>query len=190
MAAMSREVFFLIEKKESFPKQTNRNRTIIVTSNGTQTLSVPCVKPQGTNTMTEDVGISYAERWNVIHWRAIESAYNSSPYFLYYQDGISELLLTKYNTLVELNDAILKHLKKTMKLSFEYDYTNDYLKACDVEKDYRDIYSYKHPEHLPDPLPYHQVFNDRMPFTGNVGVLDLLFNLGPESKDYLLSLPL
>lgn len=190
MAAMSREDYFLIEKKETFPKQTNRNRTVILTSNGALTLSVPCIKPQGTHTKTEDIGISYAERWNVIHWRAIESAYNASPYFLYYQDEIKELLLTRHDTLIELNDVILRYLKKTMRFSFEYDYTSDYLKSCEAVIDHRDTYSYKHPERVLTPLPYHQVFNDRMLFNGNVGIMDLLFNLGPESKDYLLSLPL
>lgn len=185
---MAQEGRVLIETHETYPKQTNRNRTVILTANGPSTLSVPVVRPNGTHTITADIGISYAERWNVIHWRSIEAAYNSSPFFLYYRDGIEKLLMTKYEKLLELNEALMDYLIAKMKLDISIGYTEHFIQQEETGKDYRNLFSYKH--HTPETKTeeYTQVFCDRQPFCGNVGILDLLFNLGPETKKYLLNL--
>ena len=179
-----------IETQESFPKQTHRNRTVIVTAAGAMTLSVPVIKPSGTHTRTSDIRISYAERWNTIHWRAIETAYNSSPFFLYYRDEVESILSKHYDYLLQLNDCTLQFLLKKLKLNVGISYTEEYLKPCGDPNDFRDRYSYKHPETIPECSPYSQVFCDRMPFNPNVSVLDLLFNLGPEATGYLQNIKL
>lgn len=176
----------LIEQNETFPKQTHRNRTVIVTANGPMTLSVPVVRTNGNHTLTKEMTISYAEKWNIIHWRAIESAYNSSPYFLYYRDEVEKILMQRHELLLELNEAILLFLAKKLKQKWEIIYTEDFLREGEYRYDFRDRYSYKHPESLPSLEKYHQVFDDRMAFNPNVSILDLLFNLGPETADYLL----
>ena len=178
----------ILECCETFPKQTHRNRTVIVTSNGTMSLCVPLLRPEGNHTTTSNIGICYAERWNINHWRAIQSAYNSSPYFLYYRDEIEKLLLERYDKLIQLNEAILRKLLRMLKYDCEIQYSGNYLKGSEIERDYRDLFSYKHPERLPHLLEYTQVFADRMAFNPNVGILDLLFNLGPESREYLLGI--
>ena len=163
MAAMSQSDEIVIERQETFPKQTHRNRTVIVTAAGTMTLSVPVVRPNGTHTRTEDIGISYAEKWNLIHWRAIESAYNASPFFLYYRDDIETILLDQYDRLLQLNERILQMLIKKLKLACQISYTTDFRKPTETGNDYRDRFSYKHPETLPHVPEYSQVFCDRMP---------------------------
>ena len=187
-AAMQQTGDIAIERYETFPKQTHRNRTVIITANGPMTLSVPVVRPDGTHTKTEDIGISYAEHWNLIHWRALEAAYNSSPFFLYYRDGLERLLMQKYDRLIELNEALLEYIFAKLKTAVRITYTDDYKKPCGDLNDYRDRFSFKHPESLPECPKYEQVFSDRMPFNSNVSVIDLLFNLGPEAKDYLLKI--
>ncbi len=184
-AAMLQSGTIVIEQQESFPKQTHRNRTVILTANGPMTLSVPVVRCNGSHTRTADIDISYAEHWNLIHWRAMEAAYNSSPFFLYYRDGIEHILMQKYDRLIELNEALLKYVFTKLKAPCAISYTNNYAKPNGDARDYRDRFSYKHPERLPYCPRYEQVFSDRMPFNSNVGILDLLFNLGPESKEYL-----
>lgn len=184
-AAMLQSGTIVIEQQESFPKQTHRNRTVILTANGPMTLSVPVVRCNGSHTRTADIGISYAEHWNLIHWRAMEAAYNSSPYFLYYRDGIEQILMQRYDRLTELNEALLKYVFGKLKKPCSISYTDVYAKPCGDILDFRDRYSYKHPEQLPECPRYEQVFSDRMPFNSNVGVLDLLFNLGPEAQSYL-----
>lgn len=185
MAAIVQSDSIVIEKQETFPKQTHRNRTVIVTANGPMTLTVPVVRPNGTHTRTSEIQISYAEHWNTIHWRAIETAYNSSPYFLYYRDKVESILNERYDFLLQLNSKILQFLLKTLKLDSTISYTEVFVKPCGESTDYRDRYSYKHPENLPECKPYTQVFCDRIPFNPNVGILDLLFNMGPETIGYL-----
>ncbi len=177
-----------IEQRETFPKQTHRNRTVILTANGPLTLSVPVVRPNGTHTCTSDIGISYAEKWHIVHWRAIESAYSSSPFFLYYRDGIERILVKRHSHLIELNEALLYYLFSTLKMKVAINYTDTYLRPNGKESDYRDRFSYKHPEMLPRCPYYEQVFSDRLAFNYNISFLDLLFNIGPESKEYLLKI--
>ena len=186
MIQKSADKQLLFEQQETFPKQTHRNRTIIVTANGPMTLSVPVVRTNGNHTYTKDIKISYAERWNIIHWRAIESAYNASPFFLYYRDEVEKILMQQYGRLMELNETILRFLAKKLKQPWKIIYTDEYLDSENYTHDYRGKFSYKHSEELPTLEEYHQVFEDRMPFNPNVSILDLLFNLGPETASYLL----
>lgn len=185
MSALARHSEILVEHHETFPKQTLRNRMVIPTANGAQTLSVPVVRPMGTHTPTSQIEISYAERWNIIHWRTIVTAYTASPYFLYYGDGIETILTKRYKYLTELNDAIMAYLIKSLHIECTIKATTTYRRPEETKQDYRDAFSYKHPDTTIQYPHYTQVFSDRQPFNSNVSVLDLLFNLGPQSKDYL-----
>ena len=91
VAALSAQSEALIETQETFPKQTYRNRTEIMTAGGVRTLSVPVVR--NNHSRTEEVGIDYKERWNVIHLRTIAAAYSASPYYLYYKDDLEKIPL-------------------------------------------------------------------------------------------------
>ena len=51
------------------------------------TLSIPIEKPSG-KVLTRDVRISSHDNWQHLHWTAIESAYQSSPFFEYYQEDL------------------------------------------------------------------------------------------------------
>ena len=177
-----------IEQMETFHKQTYRNRTIILTANGLLPLIVPTIKINGNHTLTRDIGITYNENWNIKHWRAIESAYNSSPYFLYYRDGIEKILMTPYKRLIDLNQALLSYLLKKLKIKCTTNFSENYLTPETTEKDFRDCFSIKGnytTEQFPE---YNQVFITKFPFQPNISILDLLFNLGPDSKEYLMQL--
>ena len=169
---------------ETFPKQTYRNRTEIMTAGGVRTLSVPVVR--NNHSRTEEVGIDYKERWNIIHLRTIAAAYSASPYYLYYKDELEEILMQRYERLVDLNDALLQWILRTLKSDCQVHHTQEFVK--EYPDDYRDTFSPKHPYPTDSHKPYYQVFADRLPFTPNLSFLDLLMNLGPESKDYLKSI--
>ena len=184
-ALLTGEEQVVIEQWETFPKQTLRNRTTILTSNGPLTLSVPAVRTNGNHTMTHDVGISYAEKWNIRHWRAIESAYNSSPYFLYYKDGLEKIILTPQESILQLNSLLLDYLLKKIKLNVQVSHSMDYTPAETISNDYRETFSEKRRSPSPTLPSYEQVFSAKMPFVPDLSIIDLLFNLGPDTKNYL-----
>lgn len=185
MALLAHYPHASIERCETFPKQTYRNRCEILTGNGPMILSVPAVRTNGNHTLTGDMKITYAEHWNIKHLRAITAAYNASPYFLYYQDGLEKILLQPYEHLIDLNMALLTFLLQKMKIATTIELTNDFVAPQEMDaNDFRYTLSPK----LPCPIeipPYDQVFADRFPFHPNLSSLDLLFNMGPDSKRYL-----
>ena len=185
MASLVAQSDAVLELHETFPKQTLRNRTVIVTANGPMTLSVPVVRTNGNHTISGDIEIAYTERWNTLHLRAIETAYNSSPFYLYYCDKIIDILNRRYQYLWELDEACLLFLLKALKADVAINYSTDYLAAENTPSDHRGDFSYKHPDETIVFPEYQQVFADRMDFNPNVSCLDLLFNLGPEASDYL-----
>ena len=80
----------IIDADEHWQKQTERNRCIIATANGTQMLSVPITVPDYAQkpVSTKDILISDHGNWRHLHWNALASAYGMSPFFDYYADDI------------------------------------------------------------------------------------------------------
>ncbi len=172
-----------IELFETYCKQSCRTRCDVITANGIQTLTVPVVKVNGNHTLTKDIEISYKESWQQVHLRCMESAYRKSAYFDYYFPYFEKIYKQRFNTLVELNDFCLKTILKIIKVKKEYSYTEDFEKIID-NSDYR-IFLSKNGTNKTEMKPYYQVFADRHGFISNLSVIDLLFNEGPASVNYL-----
>lgn len=192
IAMMTQYDHVLIEQMETFPKQTFRNRAVIATAGGPLMLNVPIVRTNGNHTRTEEIIISYQEPWNIRHWRAIVSAYSAAPYFLYYRDGIEQILLQPYTRLIDLNDALLKYILKKLKINCTTAFTEDFSEPTQATHDHRYSLTTKHASTLFQesllPHPYPQVFDTRYPFQPNLSIIDLLFNVGPESKTLLTNI--
>lgn len=183
---MAEEVF--IENCETFPKQTYRNRCQIATSNGIHSLSIPILKTEGNHTKTSQIAISYVENWRQNHWRAIESAYNNSAYFLYYRDEFEDIYTKKFESLVEFNQVLLGKLLKLLHIDRRILLTEAYEKLPENKLDLRNLIHPKTPEailsHNLYPT-YFQAFADKTGFFANLSVLDLLCSQGPHSFEYL-----
>lgn len=188
MAVMARNRVIHIEQQETFPKQTLRNRCLICTANGVMPLTVPVVRPNGNHTVTRDIAIDYKQNWNTVHWRTLVSAYSSSPYFLYYKDGIEAILMRHYDRLIELNRDLLDYFVAKLKLDNIIDHTEGYARKEHVANDLREVFPIKKECRLFSFTPYYQVFEYKQEFHPNLSILDLLFNLGPEAPQYLTSL--
>jgi hypothetical protein len=176
----------LIEQMETFPKQTFRNRCEIMTSAGKLNLVVPVTKPNGNHTLTKDIEISYREPWQQHHWKSIQTAYRSSPYFNYYADIIQPLFELKETSLIANNQIIISLLNKIIGLGSKFEFTQDYIKQ---PVDLIDLRSAISPKKKPEGLSfqeYPQVFSHKFGFVKNLSVLDLIFNLGPDTKRYLI----
>ena len=119
----------------------------------------------------------------------MKSAYRNSPYYDYYFYKIERFFEQKETFLVDLNAKILDALFSMLKIDADWSFTTDYVSAPTVFCDMRDSISPKPSRNKPDdafvPKPYIQVFADRFDFVPNLSILDLIFNVGPESKEYL-----
>ena len=174
----------IIEKDETYPKQTFRNRCYIYGPNGIQMLNIPVIKMFGNHTQTKDVRISNATNWQLNHIRSIDTAYNNSPYYIYYKDKLEPFYSKKYNFLLDYNLEYLSVLLDILKCENNISQSNDFIKIYPESLDLRKkIHPAK--ERILQTPRYSQVFEERYGFIPNLSILDLLFNKGPEAKDYL-----
>jgi hypothetical protein len=182
----------IIESCEHYIKQTYRNRCIIATANGLMTLSLPIDKNNSEKTNIRDVKISDHLNWQHQHWNSIESAYNSSPYFEYYADDFRPFFEKKQEFLFNLNEAIRIKVCELLDISGKATNSQEYMKEEEIPADCQDFRRIIHPKKTPENVdpdfiakPYYQVFNQKFGFQPNLSILDLLFNMGPESILYL-----
>ncbi|MCP4550689.1 MAG: WbqC family protein [Bacteroidetes bacterium] len=177
-----------IEIHDTYKKQTYRNRCNIYSPNGKQTLSIPVTKIEGNRTKTKDIIISKYSNWKINHWRSLETAYNSSAFFLYYKDDIKDLIMQNVDELVEFNYTILQYLTTVLGIKSDIKLSESYLKPTNVLIDLREQFNSKlNTNHLSH-QKYFQVFNNKYGFIPNLSILDLIFNEGPNSHNYLSSL--
>lgn len=176
----------MIECCDHFVKQTYRNRCIIATTNGLQALSVPVERFDTSKCIMRDVRISDHGNWRHIHWNALQSAYSESPFFEYYQDDIRPFFEKKWDYLFDFNIAICHVLCDLIDIHPSVRFTENYITDTSLYDDYRERINPKHPI-LDDFVErkYYQVYDRKIGFQANLSILDLLFNMGPESIFYL-----
>lgn len=172
---------FVLEKFEHFPKQTYRNRASIASPNGTLDLVVPVMKGSKVRTVYKDVKISDETRWQRLHWLSLQTCYRSSAYFEFYEDGLVSFYEKKYDFLLDYNVALFSWLLKQLKMPVDLKFTESY--ELQASKDYRSAMSKKQVPQI-QTKPYFQVFSDRNEFIPNLSIVDLLFNQGPQAKNY------
>lgn len=179
----------VIEVFDNYIKQTYRNRCKIYSPNGIQVLSVPVEKGSFHKVSFRELKIDYSRSWQRDHLRALKTAYNSSAFYEFYIDEIEEIILSGYDLLIDLNNSILEYLINTMEINIEVEFTTGYHVAGDRDVDLRtSIHPKLESSEFLNNLPeYFQVFSPKSGFIPDLSVLDLLFNMGPESYSYLKS---
>jgi len=173
---------FLLEKEEHFPKQTFRNRATIYSPNGSLDLIVPVIRGAKVHTKIKDVKISNDFNWQRLHWKSLESCYRNSAYFEYYEDEFAKFYHQKFDFLFDYNLEVLQWLFKQLKTTASFELTQEY-HEIPAELDFRGRTLFKKPEG--EFKPYFQVFDDREGFKPNLSIVDLLFNQGPQAKNYI-----
>ena len=171
----------LIEIQENFPKQTIRNRCEVLTSNGILTLSIPVLHNSGGKQLTKDVRIDYSKNWQIDHWRAIQSAYASAPYFEDYFEEIKSLINYRSSFLLEKNEQIIGFIESILEIKSNYSYTNKFENKIVSQKN---LFL---EQNKIDIKPYQQVFGYDKLFVPNMSILDLIFNEGPFCRKWILT---
>ena len=115
----------LIERHESFIKQTYRNRMIIPTTNGPLSLTIPT--NHNTSLAMKDIRISDHANWRHVHWNALLSAYGESPFFEYYQDDIRPFYEKKYEFLFDFNMETTEKMIELLDIRPKISITEEYI---------------------------------------------------------------
>ena len=170
----------VLENAEHYQKQSYRNRCQIASANGKIDLCIPVVKSN--NELIRDVKISNYVNWQNQHWRSIESAYNSSPFFEYYADDLRPFFENKWLFLWDFNNGLQSKILELLEIEKEVQYTEKF--ELNVDNSIMDVRNLIHPKKAPiiKLSPYYQVFEQKYGFISNLSIIDLLFNMGNESQ--------
>jgi CRISPR/Cas system Type II protein with McrA/HNH and RuvC-like nuclease domain len=180
--AQSESITF--EMEDNFQKQTNRNRTYIYSPNGIQLLNIPIKHSKNAHQKTKDVLIENEFDWQKQHFKSLEAAYRSSPFFEFFEDDIAPVFEKKHTFLMDLNMEVLEITAKCLRMKLEFSKTTEYFhETIDNTSDFRYLANGKKDANSFE--KYQQVFDDKHGFINNLSVLDLLFNEGKFAMDYL-----
>jgi len=183
--AMTQSEKIMFEMEDNFQKQTNRNRTYIYSPNGVQLLNIPVKHSTAIHQKTKDIKIETDFDWQKQHFKSLEAAYRSSPFFEYFEDDIRPIFEKKHDFLMDLNFETMDFISKCLRMKFEYERTTEYFRDLDSNAilDFRILADGKKDNSQFE--SYTQVFDDKHGFLNNLSVLDLIFNEGKYALDYL-----
>ena len=122
----------LIERHESFIKQTYRNRMLIPTTHGPLSLTIPT--NHNTSLAMKDIRISDHANWRHVHWNALLSAYGESPFFEYYQDDIRPFYEKKYEFLFDFNMEITEKMIELLDIRPKISVTSEYIQSEELKE--------------------------------------------------------
>lgn len=181
--AMIQAESITFEYDDNFQKQSNRNRTFIYGANGKQMLNIPVKKSLNERQKYKDVKIEYDFNWRKQHFKSLESAYRTSPFFEYFEDDFRNIFEKKHDFLMDLNLEIHELVCDCLGIKLPYKKTEEYHKTVTDLVDFRPLINGKKDNNQFD--TYTQVFDEKYGFINNLSILDLLFNEGRYGIDYL-----
>jgi len=178
-----------IEQFENFPKQSIRNRCEIYGANGIICLSIPVIRGRSHKVKIRDLKISYDTDWQKQHFKSIESAYRHSPFYEHYIDIFKEFYLSKFKFLWDFDLLMMEKIINELGLDTKMNLTKEFYQGDQNKNDYRYAgFDMESPLIKPLSFPgYYQVFSDKYGFLPNLSIIDLIFNIGPDSREYLLN---
>jgi hypothetical protein len=181
--AIAQSDLVTFEMDDNFQKQTNRNRMYIYSPNGIQLLNIPIKHSKTAHQKTKEVKLETAFDWQKQHFKSLEAAYRTSPFFEYFEDDISPIFQKKHTFLMDLNMETMAIVSKCLGLIFDYNETDEYFHTVSDKTDLRNLVNGKKDTSVFE--PFTQVFGEKHGYLNNLSILDLLFNEGRYALDYL-----
>ncbi len=182
-ASMVQADSITFEMEDNFQKQTNRNRMYIYSPNGLQLLNIPVKHSKERHQKTKDIRIEDAFDWQKQHFKSLEAAYRTSPFFEYFEDDLAPIFQKKHTFLMDLNFEAMEIVSNCLGFGFSYKKTTEYFHEATDFSDFRALANGKKDTYEFD--PYTQVFEEKHGYLNNLSILDLLFNEGRYAMDYL-----
>ncbi len=177
----------IFEVCDNFQKQTLRNRTYIYGANGKLLLNLPIIHSKnGIKSLYKDIKLEHQFGTLKNHWKSLESAYRTSPYFEFYEDELAHLFEQQPQFLLDFNFECQSIILDCLQLDINFKKTTNYeVNPSENITDYRNLVNAKNKITGVDFKPYPQVFQNKYGFIPNLSILDLLFNEGPNTSTYL-----
>lgn len=153
------------------------HRAEIADTRGRLRLTVPIAKPESSSTARwSDIRVSAHGDWWAVHLTALESAYGRTPYFEFYIDRFTRFFTPRSGDgderITDLAAGIDSEIRSILGIA------PDGSQPAAVT-DTIDFTSGPLPE-LPG-VEYYQIRADKLGFIPALSILDLIFNMGPES---------
>ena len=172
-AALYRADQVVIEACEHYVKQTLRNRCTIATDQGPLLLSAYVEKGNSLKTPIREIRLSAHNDWPRQHLHALATYYGASPFYEFYIDDLREVLLNGHDgTLFGMDEALRRYLCSAIGFEPNIRYSQAWTGAVTERPS------------SPFVIPrYYQVASafGQTSFMPDMSILDLLFNMGPES---------
>ena len=174
-----KEITFILNNH--YQKQTYRNRTEIYGANGKLRLTIPIVHNKTQKyQLDSEVEIHGNSSWQKDHWKSLLSSYSSSPFFEFYGDDLYPFFHKRQEKLMDFNIALIKKIFSLLDIDVQF-------KKMNEVEEFSELLNAK-PKKVYRTPEYHQVFNSKFGFINNLSILDLIFNVGPDSHNYLKKL--
>jgi WbqC-like protein family len=200
---------FVLLDDVQYTRRDWRNRNLIKTKSGLRWLTVPVLVKGNYHIKIQDV-LTDGSDWRTDHWNQIFDAYKAAPHFKEFSSafeemylGSNETILSKINfDFIQLINSILK-IETPIRWSSQFDVpkeksqrlayicrdleANVYVSGA-LAKEYLDIQLFANmgiEVSWVDYSRYTEYEQLYPPFEHGVSIIDLIFNQGPRSCDFL-----
>ena len=176
-----------LEQYEFYEKQSYRNRCRIATASGMMELSIPVERPSGNRTLIREIRLSDHGNWRHQHWKAIEAAYQSSPFFEFLIDDLERVYQHPSAYLWDFNLQLMEVIKAWIEIPKSVLFTTAFGNLPENTVSLRERLHPKKGLLSEQCKPYYQVFSETTGFLAGLSILDLIMNMGNESILYRVS---
>ncbi|MCT4698198.1 WbqC family protein [Tenacibaculum haliotis] len=184
-AAVYKSDSVVFEFEDNYQKQTYRNRCYIYGANGKLTLNIPVKHLLKENRKkTKDTLVDNDSQWQQQHFKSLQSAYRSSPFFEFFEDDIAKIFNKKYTYLQDVNIDTHLFITDALQIETSFSKTENYEVTTANNLDFRNLAIAKKGVTI-EIETYIQMFDDKHGFIPNLSILDLLFMEGPNAISFL-----